>query len=303
MRRIKKVLIVITLLAFLMGTVIQAGVSFDTASSWAVEELTLADTNGFVTDQIGEDFSQNITREEFCEIAVALYDKLGGSQDLAKTSTFTDTNNPYVIKANNAEIVFGTNSEQTLFTPNGYLTRQECCVMINRAMQQSGALYSEDYTWQKNYVDTDSIADWAYQAVNLLNAFGIINGMGEKIAPLGTLTREQAVIMLNRAYIKLTAANDLVLGKTYEGTLDKTDVISLNYDASEGEVLRINLEGDEGISVNIYTILQFDEQEMLYGQGLANNRFIISENAAGALHITLTAESDDLSYRLTITKE
>ena len=53
------------------------------------------------------------------------------------------------------------------------------------------------------FADENEIEDWAKNSVQLLNKLEIINGVGEKrIAPLGNVTREQAIVMSNRIFMR-----------------------------------------------------------------------------------------------------
>lgn len=214
--KISKIISIILALTLLISTSIYGNDTYPGASGWAVSELAKADADGFITDKIRDDFGANITREEFCEIAVILYDRLGGNQTLETTNPFTDTSNPNIIKAYHAGIVGGVGNN--LFAPERNLTRQELCVMIIRAMSASGIIFGDEgiYTFQKAYSDDEQIASWAYLAVKIMNDFTIMNGSGDQLLPLASLTREQAVIMLERAYLRDFTIEDSVL-KAYLG--------------------------------------------------------------------------------------
>lgn len=213
MKSLKRVLIVVTVIASLIGTNLlsMANEEYPNASDWAIAELSRAEADGFITDNINDDFRRNITREEFCEIAVILYDRLGGNQELEESNPFTDTTNPIVIKAYHAGIIEGVGNN--LFAPEKNITRQELCVMIIRAMKQSGIVFGADsaYTFQKDYKDIDSVANWAYTQVRIMNDFKIMNGAGDYLLPLSPLTVEQAIIMLERAYLRDFTIEELTL--------------------------------------------------------------------------------------------
>lgn len=185
--------------------------SYKNASGWAIVELERADNDGFITDTIRQDFSKNITREEFCEIAVIMYDRLGGKQNLETYNPFTDTTNPQVVKAFNAGIINGVGNN--LFAPDDNLTREQLCVMIVRAMVAAGIVLGEEdaYSYQKTYQDQNSISSWATLHVLIMNDMKIMNGTGDMLEPGGSLTREQAVIMLERTYLRDFTIKDNVL--------------------------------------------------------------------------------------------
>jgi len=221
MKNFKKPFILILVISlFTMNNFSSSAVSqYPNASSWALTELSRADDDGFITDTIRSNFSKDITREEFCEIAVILYDRLGGPAVLEAYNPFTDTTNPIIVKAFNAGIINGVGNNK--FAPNASLTRQELCVMIIRAMTASGVVFGDEraYTYQKNYIDEDSIASWATIQVRIMNDFKIMNGTGNKLEPLSTLTVEQAVIMLERTFLRdFTIEGTTLIAYTGNGT-------------------------------------------------------------------------------------
>lgn len=198
----KKLTVTITIVLILSMSVVSFASDFVNASNWAIRELERANSDGFITEKVAKDFSQNITREEFCEIAVILYDRLGGNQNLETYNPFTDTTNPNVIKAFNAGIINGVGNNR--FAPEENLTREQLCVMIIRAMEAAGIVFGDDdnYTFQKNYTDENLISGWAYGYAQKMNDFKIMNGTGDKLEPKAPLIREQAVIMLERTYLR-----------------------------------------------------------------------------------------------------
>lgn len=199
----KKLLSITLMVTLLLSMTIQVyGEEFPKASNWAIAELEKANSDGFITSRIKDDFSKKITREEFCEIAVILYDRLGGKQDLLTENPFTDTTNVNVIKAYNAEIINGVGND--LFAPDDNLTRQELASMLIRAMRSAGITFSPDneYEFQKPYADENSISGWAFLNVKIMNAYKIMNGSGENLNPKDVISRQEAVIMLERTYLR-----------------------------------------------------------------------------------------------------
>ncbi len=122
------------------GPVKQVGAStledYSTASNWALEEILDAKAYGLTTDHILNNFKQNITREEFCEIVVKLYEQLSDTKAVAADlDTFSDTRNPEILKAYNHGIVYGVGGGR--FAPYLPITRQEMCVMLYRTLRNT----------------------------------------------------------------------------------------------------------------------------------------------------------------------
>ncbi len=169
-----------------------------TASGWAKDEIKKAIDEGFYTKKMMEqDFKSYSTREEFAELVIVMFEKLGGKSNTGN-NPFTDTSNPSVVKAYNAGIIKGVSADK--FAPDKYLTREQLCVLIMRALNASGKSYEFKSQFQKNYDDIAEISPWAKDSVEILNGYKIINGNGAKLSPKGKVTREVAVLMLYRAY-------------------------------------------------------------------------------------------------------
>ncbi|MBS7525998.1 S-layer homology domain-containing protein [Fusibacter paucivorans] len=173
-------------------------IAIDTASDWAKALITEASEAGLKTKAMSQtDFKAEASREAFCELVMKLYENLGGTMD-SQYNPFTDTNNPAVINAYNAGIIGGTSL--TTFSPNASITREQLCVMILKALKAADISVNTQGSYQMAYTDLDSITNWATESVRTLNSYGIINGSGDSLNPLGTVSKEMAVIMIYKAY-------------------------------------------------------------------------------------------------------
>ncbi len=170
------------------------------ASTWAEPEIKKAIQYALTTNKILNNFQKSITREEFCEIAVKLYESLSG-QTAAPISPnpFKDTVNSEILKANRLGIVFGTSSDT--FSPTSPVTRQEISVMLLRTMKvaQPGLDYS--VTGSSAFADQQQISSWALDAIRYMNSIGIMKGTGNNnVSPLGNTSREQGIALVLRTY-------------------------------------------------------------------------------------------------------
>ncbi len=184
------------------------------ASKWATTELTEADQLGLIPEILkGADMTKPITREEFAELAVLLYEKTTG---LASTpmepNPFIDTVNPQVLKAANLGITKGTSP--TEFSPDVLINREQCATMLFRALK---AMKPEgDYSIEgvKDFADQLDISGFAVEATKYMSKIGIILGdvqgrfmpkattTAQKASGYGMATREQAIAMSLRSYKK-----------------------------------------------------------------------------------------------------
>ncbi len=82
-------------------------------SNWAIPEIEKAKSENLVTDKVMVDFGKDLTREEFCELAVKLYERLSGeTAQTVAVNPFKDTQNPEVLKAFHLGIYHFTSFEK-----------------------------------------------------------------------------------------------------------------------------------------------------------------------------------------------
>ncbi|MGM9552625.1 MAG: S-layer homology domain-containing protein [Clostridia bacterium] len=170
-----------------------------TPSTWAEAEVARAINSGLVTDSVKVNYQRNITREQFCELVVKLYERTTGKTVSKEDNRFNDTNNPEILKAYNLGIVNGVS--KTKFAPYNLVTRQEICAMLVRAVD---AMYPNvdinDYQYH-SFSDNDKISSWAMPSVQFAYDNDIMKGVGaNEILPLGNTTCEQAILLINRIY-------------------------------------------------------------------------------------------------------
>ncbi|MFZ5351344.1 MAG: PQQ-binding-like beta-propeller repeat protein [Bacillota bacterium] len=136
-------------------------------------------------------------------MAVKLYEAAAGKKAVPiSPNPFTDTENLEILKANKLGITGGKGPG--LFYPNDPITRQEISVMIVRAIKAVLPDITVDISGAESYVDEKETANWAYESLKFCSKMGVMGGVGQsKIDPLGNTTREQAILMLKRAYAKL----------------------------------------------------------------------------------------------------
>ena len=185
-------------------------------SDWAVVEVGLAAGAGLTTAKTAADYQKDVTREEFCELAVKLYETLAGktapaagaAENVATAAAgaageaggrFTDTDNPEIIKAYNLGIVKGVSDAR--FEPDSKVTRQEMCVMLVRVINAAVPGADVRKFERVKFADGAEIDDWAEDAIYYAYGKGVIKGVGgDRIDPIGNTTCEQAIILCYRAY-------------------------------------------------------------------------------------------------------
>ncbi len=176
---------------------------YEGLSVWAAGEINQAKDEKLVTEKVLSQFPKFITREEFCELAVLLYEKLTGLKAEAGANPFTDTKNPEILKAYKLGIVNGTSA--TTFSPNAEVTREQISAMLFRTLQTTMPQLEATGEFKVTILDANQISGWALPAVKFMSANEIVKGTpaSENTAyfkPKANTTREMAIALVLRAF-------------------------------------------------------------------------------------------------------
>ena len=184
------------------------------ASDWAKSELQKANDLGLIPAILkGADMTKPITREEFAELAVVLYERVTDKKsEPVSPNPFTDTANPQILKAYNLGITSGTS--QTTFSPNVLINREQCAAMLFRAIKAIHPQGDYSVAGVKDFPDQKHISSWAVEATKYMNKIGVITGdaqgnfmpkattPAQEAAGYGMATREQAIALSVRTHDK-----------------------------------------------------------------------------------------------------
>ncbi len=201
-------------------------------SEWAKVEIEEAKELNLLTKKIQGEYKSNITREEFSELAVKLYEALSGKEGtLQNENPFTDTQNSKVIIANDLGIVSGIGNGK--FAPDDMATREEVSVLLYRTLQAAKPEYNFSRQNEYKFSDQSIISSWAQEPVSYLYGVGVISGVGgNKLDPRGNTSREEAIALSKRIYEKFSVPN------IYDGTTKDNIVISRGSTPRLGNLLR-----------------------------------------------------------------
>lgn len=210
MNILKKTLVLSALFAI---AVLGTSASAVDLSGWAVSEYQSANAAGLCSYAvISNSMTDNITRQEFCELAVNLYKKLTNESDLMvpPVSPFSDTNNVAVSQAYCYGLVSGTGDNT--FTPDRLVTREEMAKMLVSTLTASEVNFSlsdgTDTYAIDSFNDGDKVSEWAKASVITTLNYSLMNGVtSEYFAPAGATTREQAIASVNRSYAQFSKTN------------------------------------------------------------------------------------------------
>ena len=141
-------------------------------NNWAKDSLEKALKLNFVSQNLQLKLNDYITREQFCELIVKLYEEKTSFQiPIRKKNIFIDTNNKYVLKAYSLGIVSGKSENK--FEPNSYITREESAVILSNLIGKMEYSITEvGYI----YKDNNLISNWAKEPVQIVSNAKIMNG-------------------------------------------------------------------------------------------------------------------------------
>ncbi len=172
-------------------------------SEWAKQFVTNAYNNGLITEKTMYDFRGQVSRLEFCELAVKLYEKLKGAQiDISNIQGFADVsseNSVITKKARAVGITEGTGRNE--FSPNLPITRQDLCKMIYTMLLKLYPGLNNDVS-KLSFSDSQSITSYAKEAVAFMSGNGIITGSENKFSPLSNASKEQAITIMLKVFEK-----------------------------------------------------------------------------------------------------
>lgn len=172
-------------------------------SNWAKSDINIASNKNLIPGIIDSNYRKSITREEFSELAVNLYEVLSKKEiTIQGNNPFTDTQNPQVIMANQLGIIKGKG--EGLFGPDEKITREQASVVIYNTLKIAKPRYNFDNSNGAGFKDASKISSWSTQAVDYLYSIEVINGSDENLFdPKGDTSREEAIILVKRLYDKV----------------------------------------------------------------------------------------------------
>ncbi|MBF8982541.1 S-layer homology domain-containing protein [Lutibacter sp. B2] len=170
---------------------------------WAKEAIETMASNGMINGREKGLFdpSASITRAEFATLVTTILDY----SDVEKEIPFTDAKKDdwyynVVVKAYENGLINGRSN--TIFDPQGKITREEMAVIIGKVLEKKGYKNAQDSELNL-FTDEEDISDWAKKSVSLTVQSKIMSGMGDGIfAPKENANRAQATVMLYNLYKK-----------------------------------------------------------------------------------------------------
>lgn len=173
-------------------------------SDWAQDFVASAKKNYLLTSSLGNDYTRNITRAQFADLAIQTYEQLTGDNVEGDyiSGNFADCKihkYPGVVKAYELGILTGYNSSEyrigIYIGPNDPITREQAAAMLARLAEALGkplpAAGSTPFT--------DTVSDWAQENVAQVYAAGIMTGTSDTtFSAKSNYTIEQSIATMVR---------------------------------------------------------------------------------------------------------
>lgn len=248
----KKLSILLLTLALLFTLVpLPAAAATDLPDAWAQTEIQAAVDNGLVPSDFLHSYKADITRQQFCRLAILLVERLSGDTAanvisaqglvLPSASPFADVSDESVTKAWVLGIVNGVGDGK--FMPDRSITRQEAARMLESAAFAMGRFPAATGD-AAAFTDSATIAAWARDSVGFVSGLGVMKGTsGGAFSPLKGYQRQMAYMTMNRLYTALQSETDTLASRVNPTTF-------LNYQLGNAESLQFSyVTESEGTSI------------------------------------------------------
>jgi hypothetical protein len=200
----KKIIAMLLLIVFCASCAQTAVFAVNNYASWAAPYVKQADALGLLTENARKDYIKALSREEFCELVMTMYEKRTGISVPISSEPFNDTVNPLVLKAYSIGIIKGTS--ETTFSPNDAVTREQAAVMLVNTVRtienvMGVVIYNEDID-NLPFEDAGQISSWALDAMKAAYANGLMRGDGVNVRPQANISCQECIILIINAYNK-----------------------------------------------------------------------------------------------------
>jgi hypothetical protein len=171
-----------------------------TAGTWAHSYINTAFGHGIIPASLQNNYTRNITRAEFCALAVALIEAFTGEEIIWLREFADDGGDINIRKIGGLVIVTGTGynaAGERLFSPHSPIERQAAALILARVADigLGNPLPYGEHT----FADIDR--SFAVDAIRQMRGGGIMNGKtATSFAPLDFYTREESITTMVRMW-------------------------------------------------------------------------------------------------------
>ncbi|MCH4886515.1 hypothetical protein EZV73_02995 [Acidaminobacter sp. JC074] len=216
----------------------------DAPASWAVQYVEKAIGEQLIPNDMQNNYTKAITREEFCILAIRMIEVRSGMDiedylkevgtEAAPSGTFEDCDTFEVRAAKSLKITKGTS--ETTFDPDRTLTRQEAATFLTNTALACGR--SVEFS-TPNYADVSSIADWAKPFTGYVYDIDVMRGVGNNnFGPLMPYQRQQAFITMYKIWLAIDSVNTDNVEVESAKTNDTNEIAKSTDKADANEVVK-----------------------------------------------------------------
>lgn len=188
-------------------------------SAWAEENIKEAVDLGFVPEKLQCNYTDDITRDDFCRLASEAYSFKTGYTYASDRDNFKDTGQNYIDALYDLGVVNGIGNN--MFEPERPITRQEAAVILSKLAELCDLEKTDNNV---HYNDEADLAPWARDSIYGIsqykdnNGISIMTGTGDgKFSPLSNCTKEQAIVtMLRFVFADFADENSYKQNDSYE---------------------------------------------------------------------------------------
>lgn len=162
------------------------------SSDWYYKAVNHVTHFGYFNGTSSTEFSPNEGMSRGMVVTVLARCFAKDLDSYATQTKFTDISpSAYYAKAVNWAVSQGVTkgTSETTFAPNDLVTREQIATFLYRAANSKDSTSISFQEYLEKYSDKDKISDWAKELIGWASAFGIINGIDDKIEPQGTTSR------------------------------------------------------------------------------------------------------------------
>jgi len=207
--------------------------TIDQPSIWAEDFIDELKAYGEIRNEAFEGYQNDITRAEFIYLTVKMIEIVNSETIKVDTSiSFTDTNDIYALKGATVGITSGIGDGK--FGPNMLLTREQMATLLLNTLD----LMDMDTITGPNYkfIDDTDFSSWAKDAIYLVKANDIMNGVGnDQFDATGKTSKEAALVVVT----KLIRKNLHKLDNAFISNMNKTQ---LNTPVKVNDNLEVTME-------------------------------------------------------------
>jgi hypothetical protein len=163
-------------------------------ASWATQAITALASKGAINGYEDGTFkpNQSVTRAEFTKMLMGAFNMVVPEDAVVAAVPYTDVTTDawyyrYLYYATQIGIIDGY--EDGTFRPNNLVSRQEMAVIVYRMANYTGTALTA-VNAAKTFDDAYEIADWAAEAISVLQQAGVINGTSDTTYEKPTLLRQ-----------------------------------------------------------------------------------------------------------------